>query len=168
MEKGKKVLIPGSFDPITIGHYDVIRRAAEIFPEVYVTVFINGEKAISKSGLFTPEQRLEMIRLSVSEIPNVHAEMCNYLMADYMHEKGIYLIAKGVRGVLDFDYETSLYSIMRSFDNDFDTIFIPSDPVYAHVSSTYVRELIKYNWDLSAAVPAGALDFMKSIIEQKK
>lgn len=149
--KRTTALIPGSFDPVTLGHEDVIARAAQIFDRVYVTVFVNTEK---HGGYFTPQERLEMVRAACRPYDNVSAELYGGLVADFMHEHGISTLVKGVRGVCDFDYESGLASIMRAFDPEFETVLLPARAQFAHISSTYARELIKYGRSLEAALSA--------------
>jgi len=136
----KKALIPGSFDPITRGHIDVIERTAALFDEVVVAVFDNSEKRT----LFTAEQRLEMVKLAVERFPNVTAGLSHGLLAEYAGRIGAVTLVKGIRNVTDFDYEYWLAAINRNMDEKIETIFIPSKAEYQHISSTVVREMIKY------------------------
>jgi len=144
-------VLTGSFDPITSGHVDLIRRSAELFDEVWVAVSVNA----SKNGLFTPEERLELVELALSElaIPNVHAGLCHGLVSDFMRDKNARFLVRGVRNAVDFDYENDLSQIMRRFDSSFETVLLPARPEIAAVSSTYVRELLRYGCPLGDAVP---------------
>lgn len=147
----KKALISGSFDPVTLGHFDLVCRAAKMFDEVYVTEFINS----SKTSFFSADERLQMLHAAFDGIENVHVDIWGGLLADYALEHGIGTIAKGARSATDFDYEMSLSLINRSINSEIDTIIIPTKAEYMHISSTMVRELIRYGCDYSAAVPAG-------------
>ena len=155
----KRVLIPGSFDPVTIGHYDVICRCAKMFDEVYVVVFQNTEK--KGKGIFTGDECHEMIRLAVSDLPNVHTDITDTLVVDYAQKHNIDFIVKGVRDTIDFEYEYDLFVINKSIGG-YDTIFMPSLPEYKHISSTFVRDMIKYGRDVTPYVPAGVGEFIKN------
>lgn len=143
----KKVLVPGSFDPVTLGHVDLIKRAAGIFDSVHAVVMVNAEKR--NSGMFTPEERLEILKTAVRDIPNVTCALCEGLASDYTKANGIEFIAKGVRNATDFDYEYSLAEIMKHFHEGIETVLIPSDPALSYISATYARERIRYGCDLS-------------------
>ncbi len=157
----KKILIPGSFDPITIGHYDMIKRCSEIFDEVYVVAFSNTEK--KGKGIFTGKDCYEMLKISVKDLPNVHADITDKLVVDYAKEKGIDIIVKGVRDTIDFEYEYDLYSINREIGG-YDTIFVPANPEYKYISSTFVRDMIKYGRDISGYVPKDVDIYIKEKI----
>lgn len=145
----KTALVPGSFDPITLGHLDVIERAAAMFDRVIVAVSENAEK----KTMFTADERLEMARLATAHLVNVECVICSGLLSECARECGAGTLVKGVRGVEDFDYESQLAAIMRAFDPRLDTVLIPARAEYAHISSTYARELVRYGCDLERAVP---------------
>ena len=111
----------GSFDPITLGHMDIIRRAAACFDKLYVCVMVNAEK---KNPMFTAEERLELIRKSVAEIPNVEAELWGGLLADYAVEKGSRVLVKGLRNATDFDQEYQMAAINKGLCHDLETVFL--------------------------------------------
>lgn len=162
----KRALIAGSFDPITIGHIDVIKRCAQLFDEVYVTRFYNTEK--KGSGIFNTDECFEMLKKSVEGMDNVYADaVTDMLVVDYAKEKNIDFIVKGVRDTIDFEYEYDLFVINRAIGG-YDTIFIPSNPEHRHISSTFVREMIKYERDVSKYVPDGVSDIIERILAQKK
>ena len=147
----RRAVITGSFDPVTSGHLDLIRRAVDIFDEVYAVILFNAEK---KSGMFSPEDRLKLLECAISELgENVHADMFSGLTSDYIHSVGAKFIVRGARNATDYDYEHNLSLIMKRFDSEFETIILPSSPSFSAVSSTYVRELLKYGCDLGDAVP---------------
>lgn len=156
-------IVPGSFDPITVGHFDVIRTAAEMYDEVYAAVCFNGDK----KGIFTIEQRLELLSAACVDIPNVHVEICSGLMSAYMEERKIKYIVKGVRNGSDFDYEYTLSQVMRTFISGIETVILPSKSEYQHISSTYVREILKYDSPvLINAVPENTAELMKKYYNQ--
>ncbi len=151
-----KCIIPGSFDPVTVGHADIINRAALLFGEVYAVVFDNSDKRYT----FTSQKRLEMLRLSCAELPNVTIGLSDGMLVDYMRDHEIKYIVKGVRGMVDFDYELGLANINRSFDREVETILIPSKPEFSHISSTVVRELIKYKKPLHGYIPESVITLL--------
>ncbi len=159
----KRVLIPGSFDPITIGHYDIIKRCSEMFDEVYVAVFKNAEKR--GQGIFTGKECLDMLRVALKDFDNVYTDTTDMLVVDYAKEKNIDYIVKGVRDTIDFEYEYDLYAINRSIGG-YDTIFIPSLPEYKHISSTFVRDMIRYGRDITPYVPKGVSEIIESIVNK--
>lgn len=154
----RRAVITGSFDPVTSGHLDLIRRAADIFDEVYAVIVFNAEK---KSGMFSPEDRLKLLECAISELgKNVHADMFSGLTSDYIHSVGAKFIVRGARNATDYDYELGLSLIMKRFDSEFETIILPSSPSFSAISSTYVRELLKYGCDLGDAVPESCRELM--------
>ena len=137
----KTAVCSGSFDPITLGHLDVIRRAARSFDRVYVCVSPNGEK---KNQMFTPEQKLALVKLAVEELPNVEAELSGGLLAEYAAEKKA-TIVRGVRNVTDYDVEVQLARINQELRPEVDTMLLPASPAYQHFSSSMIREMIRYH-----------------------
>lgn len=162
--KMKKALIPGTFDPVTLGHRDIVERAARIFDEVIVAVFDNSQK----HTLFTTEQRLEMLKLALSGIENVRVDLSNGLLAAYAVENQVAALVKGVRNSTDFDYEHWLALINRSFESELDTVLLPSRSEYQHISSTVVRELIKYGRPTFGYVPDAVAEYINSTININK
>lgn len=168
----KIAMITGSFDPVTSGHADLIRRAARMFDFVYVALMSNGEKDSAGGGMFTYAQRLSLLEsvcetLADEGITNVKAELCEGLSSQYAEQRGVKYIVRGVRCASDFDYEYSLAAIMRRFDADLETVFLPADPAIACVSSTYVRELIKYGSPIGDAMPPRAAELALRFREKK-
>ena len=155
---------PGSFDPITVGHLDLVERAAKIFDKVIVCVTINGEKR----HMFTAGERLEMARAAVAHIPNAEAEVSEMLLADFARERGACALVKGVRGCIDFDWEYQLAQINRGLEPELDTIIFPARPEHVHISSTMVREMIRYNRKLDDCLPAGTAEVLCKIREGKE
>ena len=156
MERITRALIPGSFDPITIGHYDLAMRATRIFDEVYVVAFTNS----SKHGRFSAEQRLEMLEAAFGGQERIKVDLSDRLLADYAAEHRITAIVKGARGAVDFDYELSMSLINRSLEPELDTIILPPRAEYLHVSSTMVSELIRYGKPFGKYLPAGVEDLV--------
>ncbi|MBQ8475061.1 MAG: pantetheine-phosphate adenylyltransferase [Clostridia bacterium] len=159
----KTAIVPGSYDPITLGHVDIIERAADMFDEVWVAITVNG----AKSGVFTPEERLEITKTAISHIQNAEAVIWCGLTSDLMAEKGAKYIVKGARNATDFDYENSLSEIMRKFAPGSETVILPARPEYFHVSSTYARELLKYGGDLSDIAAPKTAEIMRKIYNNK-
>ena len=159
----RTAVLPGSFDPITVGHLDLAARAAALFDRVILCVMINGEKR----SLFTMEQRLEMARAALAGIPNARAEAWDGLLADFARERGAAALVKGARGEADFGWELQLAQINRDLNPDLDTILLPARPEHLHISSTMVRELIKHQQNLDGCMPAGALAVLNRIKKGK-
>ena len=144
----RRALIAGRFDPITIGHYDIIERASVMFDELYVVVFDNGVKKY----LYTAEERADMIRRSCEDIKNIKVDISHSLLADYVRENGIDVIVKGARNSTDFDYEHQL-SIINYTLCGVETILLPAKGELGYVSSTMVRDLISHGKDASDFMP---------------
>ncbi len=161
----RTAMITGSFDPVTSGHLDLIRRSAAIFDEVWVVIVANTEK---KSGLFTPDERLALMEAAVAGIPNVRTMVWGGLTSDAAEKIGASVIIRGARNATDYDYEYTLSLIMKRFAPHIETIILPTSPEYAAISSTYVRDLLKYGCDLGDAVPDGCREQMLAFMEQKK
>lgn len=151
-------IYPGSFDPITLGHMDIIRRASLCFDKVYVCVTVNCDK---KQPMFTRERRLELIRESVAALPNVEAEEWDGLLADYVRAKGAHILVKGVRNMSDFDMEMQMARINQGIYPEIETVFLPASAAYAHFSSTMAREMIRYGQPLEKYVPAPVAEELK-------
>ena len=144
-------IYPGSFDPITLGHMDIIARASRCFTSLHVCVMVNCDKS---RHMFSEEKRLEFIRRSVAHLPNVTVEVWDGLLADYARQKGADVIIKGVRNATDFDLEMQMARINGGIVPGLDTVFFPAAAPYEHFSSTMVREMIRYGQPLEQYVPA--------------
>ena len=144
----KTALFPGSFDPVTNGHVDIIKRAADIFDEVTVAVCNNPDKA----SLFALEKRLSLIEEACADMPNVKVDSFTGLLIDYCREHGIGIVVRGVRDMRDFDYEMELSDIYY-MTGELESVFLPSRGKYAHVSSSMVRELIRGGRSIAEFVP---------------
>lgn len=153
----RKAVCPGSFDPITYGHLDVIARASGIFDEVIIAVMVNRTKA----SLFTVDERIAMIKDVVSQYPNVKVDSWSGLLVDYCKAHGISAIVKGLRAVSDFDYELQMAQMNLQLKG-VDTLFMATTPAYSFLSSSLVKEIANYGGDVSALVPANVLSLMKA------
>jgi len=145
----KIAIYPGSFDPITSGHLNIIQRAANIFDRLIVCVMVNG----SKSPLFTRQERVELIRSVVTDLPNVEVDSSDELLADYAKRKGSCVIVKGLRAGSDFDNEFQMALINHKINPNLDTMFLTAEHQYMYLSSSTVKELGNYNVDLSDFLP---------------
>ena len=152
----RKAVCPGSFDPVTLGHLDVFARAANQFDEVTVAVLVNS----TKSGLFTVEQRMDMIRECVSVFPNIVVDSFHGLLADYCREQGISAIVKGLRAVSDFDYELQMAQMNSRLGVD--TLFVATNPEFSFLSSSIIKEIAKFGGDVSGLVPDHVNEALKA------
>ena len=161
----KIAIYPGSFDPITSGHLNIIRRAAKIFDRLIVCVMVNG----GKNPMFTIEERMDLIRRVTADLPNVEIDGSSELLADYARKKGSCVIVKGLRAGSDFEYEFQMALINRKINPDLDTMFLTAEHQYTYLSSSTVKELGHYNVDLSDFLPEQIIpDFQKKINEQRQ
>lgn len=144
----KRAVCPGSFDPITFGHLDIIERASRQFDEVLVTVFVNRKK----EGLFSIQERLELIAANVAQFKNVNVESGEGLLVDYCKEKSVDVIVKGLRAVTDFDYELQMAQV-HTQASGVETMFMATSPTHSFLSSSIVKELAYYGGDVSSMVP---------------
>ncbi|HBI6070064.1 TPA: pantetheine-phosphate adenylyltransferase [Listeria monocytogenes] len=145
----KIAVIPGTFDPITNGHLDIIERAAKIFDVLYVSVLNNS----SKKPLFTIEERMEMIRQVTAHLSNVQVESASGLTVDYAATRGATAIVRGLRAVSDFEYEMQIASMNRTLNAEIETFFIMTNTKYSFLSSSMVKEVAQYQGDISELVP---------------
>lgn len=147
-------IYPGSFDPITLGHLNIIRRAARIFSSVVVCVMVNA----SKQPMFTLQERMNLVERVVSRFPNVTVDTSDQLLAEYskQHEKPV--IVKGLRAISDFESECQMALINRKMNRSLDTIFLAAGEKYTFLSSTAVKEMARYGADISEFVPFEIID----------
>jgi pantetheine-phosphate adenylyltransferase len=155
---------PGSFDPITSGHLDIIERASKVFDKVVVGVLRNK----NKMPKFTAQERTKLIELSVAHLDNVEIAGFDGLLVDFAKEHKASVIIKGLRTVNDFEYEFQMALLNKALDNECETMFMMTDSKYSYISSSMVKELAGYNGDLSGMVPAPVLQYVKDKFEQKK
>jgi pantetheine-phosphate adenylyltransferase len=148
----RRAACPGSFDPVTNGHIDIISRAAALFDEVVVAVGVNT----SKQRLFTPAERIDMLTEAVEEFDNVVVDSFDGLLTDFCRDRGIVAIVKGLRAVSDFDYELQMAQ-MNSSLADIETVFVPTSPEYSFLASSLVKEVAAFGGDVAKLVPAHVL-----------
>ncbi|MFX0576844.1 pantetheine-phosphate adenylyltransferase [Nocardia nepalensis] len=141
-------LCPGSFDPVTNGHIDVFARAAAQFDEVVVTVSVNPKK----QGMFSVEERMEMLREATAHLPNVRVESWQGLLVDFAKREGISAIVKGLRDATDFGYELQMAQMNKKLSG-VDTFFIATNPVFSYLSSSLVKEVAAYGGDVTDMLP---------------
>jgi len=149
----RRCVCPGSFDPVTNGHLDVVERATRLFDEVVVAVLVNPTKA----GLFTVEERQEMLRLVTKEIPGIRVASFQGLLVDFCRDENIAVVVKGLRAVTDFDYELQMAQMNQRLTG-LDTVFVATKPDYSYLSSSLIKEVAKYGGDVSGLVPELVLD----------
>ena len=155
----KIAIYPGTFDPITLGHIDIIERLCKMFNKIIVAIGINS----NKQCLFNKEERLDMIQHSLEHLNNIEVIISDGLMVDVAKKYGAKAIIRGLRAVSDFDYEFQLALTNRKMRNDIDTIFMLPDEKYTYLSSTIVRELAMYNEDLTYFVS----DYVANKLKEK-
>ncbi|HEY7265982.1 MAG TPA: pantetheine-phosphate adenylyltransferase [Trebonia sp.] len=148
----QRVVCPGSFDPVTNGHVDIISRAAGLYDEVIVAVLINP----TKQGLFTVDERVEMLREVTSGYANVRVERFHGLLVDFCAENGITAVIKGLRAVSDFEYEMQMAQMNYRLAK-VETLFMTTNPLYSFLRSSLVKEIAKYGGDVSGLVPEPVL-----------
>ena len=148
----KRVVCPGSFDPITFGHLDIIKRASELFDEIVIAVLVNT----TKKTLFTVDERLEMIRDVTAELPNVRVDSWKGLLVDYCESHEVQAIVKGLRAVTDFDYELQMSQINLQLKG-IETLFMATAPAHSFLSSSLVKEIATFGGDVSAYLPASII-----------
>jgi pantetheine-phosphate adenylyltransferase len=145
----RRAVCPGSFDPVTNGHLDIIERAGALFDEVVIAVLVNK----SKHSLFTVSERIEMLRDAVEDWPNVRVDSFHGLLVDYCTANDIRAIVKGLRAVTDFDYELQMAQMNKRLSG-VDTVFIVTNPLYSFLSSSLIKEVAMYGGDVSHLLPA--------------
>jgi pantetheine-phosphate adenylyltransferase len=152
----KTALFPGSFDPITKAHVDIVKRSVELFDKLYIGIGVNS----SKKGLLTIEQREQMIRAVFAHDERIHVVAYEGLTVDYCKSIGAAYMIRGIRTVSDFEYEKAIAQMNHSLAPDIESIFIVSKPGYSSISSTIVREIIRYNGDVTQFIPKEALPYL--------
>ena len=144
----RRAMCPGSFDPVTNGHLDIIGRSARLYDEVVVAVFVNR----SKAGMFSVEERMDMLREATERYGNVVVEAFSGLLVDFCRAHRIPVIVKGLRAVSDFDFELQMAQMNHSLA-DIETLFMATNPLYSFLSSSLVKEVATYGGDVSGLVP---------------
>ncbi len=160
----KRAVYPGSFDPVTKGHLDIIERAAALVDELIVGVLNNNKK----TPLFSVEERVKMLEDVTGHIPNVRIEAFSGLSVEFVRQCGAQFIVRGLRAVTDFEYELQMAQTNRSIDRGVDTLFFTTELNYAYISSTIVKEVAFYGGDISGFVPPQVVDCVYNRIQAKK
>ena len=154
----KIAVCPGSFDPITNGHLDIIARAAKLFDRVIVCVLKNP----AKTGSFSVEERLDLICRSCAHIENVEVDSFNGLLVDYAHSKGACAIVKGLRAVSDFEYEMQMSMANKKLNENIDTVYLNTASEYMFLSSSVVKQIAMFGGEIDEFVPAAILEDVKA------
>lgn len=145
----KIAVYPGSFDPITLGHLDVIQRGAKVFDKVIVGVLVN----VNKNGLFDIEERVELIKKATKDIPNVEVVSFNGLLIEFIKQCNATVILKGLRALSDFEYEFQMALMNNKLDPEIETLFMMTSAQYSYISSSAIKQVAQFNGDLSGLVP---------------
>ncbi|NLA54727.1 MAG: pantetheine-phosphate adenylyltransferase [Corynebacterium humireducens] len=153
-----KAVCPGSFDPVTMGHLDIFTRAASHFDEVIVLVTANPNK---HSGLFSVEERMDLIRQVTAHVPNISVDWWGGLLVDYTNEHGISALVKGLRTALDYEYELPMAQMNRRLSG-IDTFFLLTDEKYGYISSSLCKEVARFGGDVSGLLPEPVVDAVKA------
>lgn len=159
----KLCVYPGSFDPVTNGHVDIIERAAAIFDEVVVAVLHNP----AKTGLFPVEKRLAMLADACAHLSNVRFDSFDGLLVEYMRKSGAKAVIRGLRSMSDFESEARMAQLNRQLNEQVETLFLTTSPEYANLSSSVVREIGMFGGDISAFVPSCIAQEVASILRQR-
>lgn len=156
----KLCVFPGSFDPLTIGHLDLIERAAALFDGVVVAVLHNP----AKTGKFTVEKRIELMQKACSHLPNVSFDHFEGLLVDYMRKRGARIAVRGLRGIKDFDSECIMAQLNHEMAPEVETLFLTTKPAHAHISSSAVREIGMFGGDVRPYVPAAIAEEVAELL----
>jgi pantetheine-phosphate adenylyltransferase len=160
----KKIVYPGSFDPVTNGHLDIVERAAKIFDEVIVSVFCNP----NKEPVFTMDERVEMLKKSTKDLHNVRVDSFSGLTTKYVHSIGGEAILRGLRAVSDFEGEFQMASMNKHLDEEIETIFLMTDTKYAFLSSSVIKEAAYFNGNIKELVPDFVYQKLRNKFKAKK
>jgi len=158
---GKLALYPGSFDPVTLGHLDIIKRASAIFPEFHVAVLDNPDKAT----MFTPDERVAMVRQVLAPDANVTVSNFHGLLVDYARQLGADVIVRGLRAITDFEYEFQMAHMNRTLAPEIDTVYMMTSEGYSYISSRLVKEIAGFDGDISGMVPPAILPLIRQRIK---
>lgn len=153
-----KAIYPGSFDPLTLGHYDIVKRASEMCEVLYVAISPN----IKKTPLFSLEERVDMARVALEKFKNVHVEGFNGLLADYVDKIGANYVIRGLRAVSDFEFEFQMALMNRTLNKRIETIFMMPGGKYIFLSSTMIKDVASHGGDVSPFVPENVNKALKS------
>ena len=147
-------IYPGSFDPVTLGHLNIIKRASACFDKVIVCVMVNSKK----TGMFTREERVDQLRRATERFPNVEVDSSDELLAAYAKRRGAHVLVKGLRAVSDYEYEVQMALVNRKLNPNLETMFMASSEKYTYLSSTIVKEMARYGADLAEFIPREIVD----------
>lgn len=155
-----KAIYPGSFDPVTFGHLDIIKRASKAFDELTVSVLNNK----TKTPLFSVDERVKILQEAVKDIPNVKVESFSGLLVDYAKEKGVHVIIRGLRAITDFEYELqTAQTNVKLSHGELETMFLTTSLEYSYLSSSSVKEIASFGGDISMCVPS----FIEKLVYEK-
>ena len=154
----KTAVYPGSFDPPTNGHLDIIKRAAKIYDHIVVGVLDN----LNKKPLFTAQERAQMLKTAAADIPNVSVDIFDGLLVDFVKLKGADVVVKGLRTVADFEYEFQMALLNKALDSNCETVFMMTDTKYSYISSSMVKDVAKLSGDLTGLVPSEIIEPVKN------
>ena len=160
----KRAVYTGSFDPITNGHMDIIRRASEIFDVLIVSVLNNKEK----TPLFSVEERVKILEEATKDLPNVQIDSFSGLLVDYAREKDLHVIVRGLRAITDFEYELQMAQTNRVLAPDVDTVFLTTSLEYAYLSSTIMKEVANFGGDLSKFAPSEITEAVEEKLKKRE
>ena len=160
----KTAIYPGSFDPVTLGHFDIIKRSSEIFDQVIVGVLCNN----AKSPLFSVEERVKMLEEVTKDIPNVEVQSFDGLLVDFMRQNHAKVIVRGLRAITDFEYELQLAQMNRVIAPEIDTLFLTTNLKYAYLSSSTVKEVAAYGGDISNFVTPYVADEVHKTLRERQ
>lgn len=158
----KIAIYPGSFDPVTLGHLNIIKRASACFDKLIVCVMVNS----SKNGLFKPQERVAMLKECTQRFPNVEVDFSDELLAAYAKRRGATVLVKGLRAVSDYEYEVQMAVINRKLNPELETMFLASSEKYTYLSSTIVKEMARYDANLADFLPREIVDDVKNRVQQ--
>ncbi len=151
-------LCPGSFDPVTYGHLDIIKRGSKVFDHIIVAVLHNS----SKNPLFSVEERVALLEETTKDLPNVTIDYFEGLLINFARKKKVHAVLRGLRAISDFEYELQIASINKTMDDDIETCFMMTNSKYSFLSSSIVKEIAKYNADVTEFVPPAVIEALKN------
>lgn len=157
-------IYPGTFDPLTLGHIDIIKRSAKMVDKLVIAVLSNA----SKTPMFTLDERMEIIRKAMAHMENVEIQQFHGLLIDYAKKLNANVVFRGLRGVMDFEYELQMAQTNRCMSEELDTIFLATNVNYAFISSTLVKEVIRHDGPVEKLIPAEIVDDVKAKIKEFK
>ena len=152
----RRAVCPGSFDPVTNGHLDIVARASQLFEAVTVAVLVNP----AKRGMFSVDERVDMLEQVAADYPNVTVDAFEGLLVDFCRANAISVIVKGLRAISDFDYELQMAQMNRSLAG-VETVFVPTSPEYSFLAASLVKEVASHGGDVSSLVPPGVLERLR-------